>query len=253
MFKRLGRFNQTFIILAALVSGLDVAALSYPEFRSPSAEDAGLNQVAEGFLCSSAITAVISALTAGMLLFQFEGLEKPDRLDLAVAWIPLILMDVAVVEFLVGITCWYSANNVRWRAALMATQLASLIGIAIALSFFMWSQMTEKGGLGKEEREATLARRRVADADREEEPNSTSPWLGETTAKPTNTERVSTQQIETKRDSRGGKPRARRPISTKGDLSDAKVDGEVRGDSLLTAVATEPTLGQSASACCSTS
>ncbi|CVK92415.1 uncharacterized protein FMAN_07311 [Fusarium mangiferae] len=222
VFQRLRRFNQTFIVLAALVSGLDIGALSYQEFRSRGEDDASLNHTAEGFLCSSAITAVISALIAGMLLFQFEGLEKASRLELAVAWIPLTLMDVAIVEFLIGITCWYAANNVRWRGALMATQLTALLGLCIALSAFMWLSMREKGGLGEEERKVTAAERRGVDADREEATQGTESWLGEMTAKSQNeTNQVQRQEAEAENGSGEGKPRARRPISTKTNVANA--------------------------------
>lgn len=73
IFQRVLRFFKTFIILAAVISGLAVAALTFNEFHLA---DSGLIRAAEGFLCSSAITAVVSAVMAMMLLFQFEGSEK---------------------------------------------------------------------------------------------------------------------------------------------------------------------------------
>jgi hypothetical protein len=76
VFQRIQRFYSTFVVLAALISGLAVAALTFSEFHPTSSE---LIKTSEGFLCSSAITAVISAVVATMLLFQFEGLEKPPE------------------------------------------------------------------------------------------------------------------------------------------------------------------------------
>jgi hypothetical protein len=114
-----------FMVLVALISGLTVAALTFSEFHPTSS---GLIQASEGFLFSSAITAVIAAVVATMLLFQFEGLEKPTRRDLAVAWAPLVLVDLSVLEFLLGMVCWYYGKIAYWRGALMATQFCFLNG-----------------------------------------------------------------------------------------------------------------------------
>lgn len=159
VFQRIQRFYSTFVILAALVSGLAVAALTFNEFHSST----GLSLTGEGFLCSSAITGVVSAVLATMLLFSFEGLERASRLDLAVAWSPLVLLDLSVLEFLVGTVCWYVDKNVRWRGAIMATQLAVLLGFTLTLSAWMWFHMSKKGGLGREERESAITQRRGAD------------------------------------------------------------------------------------------
>lgn len=159
VFRRTQRFYSTFAILAALVSGLSVAALAFPEYHSND----GHNQVSEGFFCSSAITSVISAVMGTMLLFSFEGVERACRVDLAVVWMPLILLDLSIVEFLVGMVCWYWDNNARWRGALMAAQLAVLLGFTIILSIWIWFQMSKSGGLGREEIEAAAANRRGAD------------------------------------------------------------------------------------------
>jgi len=159
VFQRIQRFYSTFVVLSALVSGLALAALTFPEFH-PSI---GISQVGEGFLCSSAITSLLAAVMATMLLFVFEGVERATRMDLAVAWSPLVLLDISIIEFLIGIVCWYCGKNVRWRGALMATQLVGLLGICIALSLWMWSHLVKKGALGREEREASATQNRTAD------------------------------------------------------------------------------------------
>lgn len=159
VFQRMQRFYNTFVILAALVSGLAIAALTFPEFR-PST---GLSQVGEGFLCSSAITAVLAAVMASMLLFQFEGLERATRLDLAVSWMPLAFLDLSIIEFLIGVVCWYWGKNEHWRGALIATELFCLLGVCAWQSAWMWIRLSTKGGLGIEERQAAVAHRRGAD------------------------------------------------------------------------------------------
>jgi hypothetical protein len=84
-----------FMVLVALISGLTVAALTFSEFHPTSS---GLIQASEGFLFSSAITAVIAAVVATMLLFQSEGLEKPTRRDLAVAWASYAAMNDSIAS-----------------------------------------------------------------------------------------------------------------------------------------------------------
>lgn len=161
VFQRVQRFYSTFIVLSALVSGLALAALTFPEFH-PST---GGIHIAEGFLCSSAITSLLAAVIATMLVFVFEGVEQATRTDLAVAWLPLVLLDVSIIEFLVGIVCWYCGNNIHWRGALMATQLVGLLGVCIALSLWIWFHLLKKGALGKEEREATVKPQATAPRD----------------------------------------------------------------------------------------
>ncbi|WQF84252.1 hypothetical protein CDEST_09266 [Colletotrichum destructivum] len=159
VFQRLLRFYNTFVVLAALVSGLAVAALTFPDFHPSS----GPSQVGEGLLCSSAITAVLSAVMATMLLFAFEGIERASRMDLAVAWSPLVLLDISILEFLVGMTCWYCGKNVPWRGALMAVQLTWLMGFCVVLSIWVWFHLSRKGGLGVAERQVATEQRRAAD------------------------------------------------------------------------------------------
>jgi hypothetical protein len=98
--RRIHRFYKTFVVLAALISGLAVAALTFNEFHPTNS---GLIRVSEGFLCSASITAVVLAVATTMLLFQFEGVGKITRLDLAIAWSPLVLLDCSIVELFVGV------------------------------------------------------------------------------------------------------------------------------------------------------
>jgi hypothetical protein len=70
------------------------------------------------------------------------------------AWVPLILLDISVMEFLVGLVCWYLDRNVSWRGLLLGIQFVALTAFCIVISFSVWSLLNAKGGLGKEEREA---------------------------------------------------------------------------------------------------
>lgn len=122
--------------------------LTFDEFHPTPAP---LARVAEGFLSGSALTAVIIVMLATMLLFRFEGHEGPTRKDLAIAWTPLILLDLAIVEFLLGFVFWYASKNTKWRTGMTATQLAILLSLSIWAAIWMWTTMSVKGGLGREE------------------------------------------------------------------------------------------------------
>jgi hypothetical protein len=96
-------------------------------------------------------------------LFRFEGLETATRIDLVLAWSPLVLLDVAVVEYVLGLVLWYSGKNNSWRTVLMSAQTVVLLLYSICMALWMWHSMSGKGGLGREEIQAAAERKRVAD------------------------------------------------------------------------------------------
>jgi hypothetical protein len=160
VFQRLCRFYKSLNVVAALVAGLSLAILTFNEFHPTQSS---LARAAEGFLCSSAMTAVISVMISTMLLFRFEGQEVATRRDLALAWFPLIMLDLAIVEYLFGLLLWYNGKNNEWRKALMSSQMGFLLLFSIVVAIWMWQTMSNKGGLGKEEIQAVASGRRVAD------------------------------------------------------------------------------------------
>lgn len=159
IFQRLTRFYDTFNVISTLLAGTSVAVLAFGEF----VEDAALIKAAEGCLTSASLTSIISVVIAIMLHFRFEGYEMPTRLDLAVAWIPLVMLDIAIVEFLLGLLLWYAAKNNMWRTALMTSQFAALIIGTSVIAVWMWNTMSVKGGMGKIEYEAVRGEHRTAD------------------------------------------------------------------------------------------
>ena len=69
-----------------------------------------LAQVAEGLLCSSTMTAIISVILSTMLQFTFEGRETATRKDLVIAWSPVLLLDLCIGEYLLALVFWYSGD-----------------------------------------------------------------------------------------------------------------------------------------------
>lgn len=158
VFQRIQQFYSIFIGLAALVSGLAIGALKSPKLDQSATS---LTQISDAFFCSSALTAIVSTVVGTMLLFYFEGQQGTTGMDLIVAWTPLVLLDVSIIELLIGIACWYSGHNVYWRGVLMASQLAGLLGFCIALSIWMWFRMSQQGE--EKEGNTTTIQKHVAD------------------------------------------------------------------------------------------
>ena len=148
VFKRLQRFYSIFNVLAALISGLSLATMTFDEFHPtiiPAARSA------EALLCSSAMTATCCAMLSTMLMFRFESHDAATRKELAVAWLPLVLLDLAIVEFLIGLMVWYGTKAEAWRWGLVAGNLTVLLGVCVVVAVWMWRTMSVKGGLGLEE------------------------------------------------------------------------------------------------------
>ena len=73
------------------------------------------------------------------------------------------MLDVSVVEFLLGLLLWYAAKDNVCRRALLTSQYVALVLGTSILAVWMWYTMSLKGGLGKIKYEAVREQNRVAD------------------------------------------------------------------------------------------
>jgi hypothetical protein len=142
MVQRMNLFYKLFVCLAALISCLAVGALTLSEFHPTNSQFA---EVAEGCLCSSATTAVIAAVAATMLLFHFEGHKNITRVELAVAWSPLMLLDLAIAEFTVGMASWYCGKKSGRGGVFMTIYTAVLLSFCFLVSSWMFGKWQNKG------------------------------------------------------------------------------------------------------------
>jgi ABC-type xylose transport system permease subunit len=113
--------------------------------------ETALQRLAEGFLVSSASTAVIAAMLGTMLLFRFQGRENASHKELAIAWSPLIILDWSILTFLVGIVAWYVDKSNGWRGSLIAASTAFCLAFCTWMAVDMWFAIKQPGGLGREE------------------------------------------------------------------------------------------------------
>lgn len=80
-----------------------------------------------------------------------------------IAWSPLVLVDIVILEFLVGIVLWYAGKNSTARGSILSSQLAFLLVLVMTMAVWMWTAMSVRGGLGEEEAKSTNNKQRVAD------------------------------------------------------------------------------------------
>ncbi|KAJ5472133.1 hypothetical protein N7539_008702 [Penicillium diatomitis] len=73
-----------------------------------------------------------------MAPFQFEEPSDIVRRDMAIAWSPLVLPALSIIEMLVGMVCWYSSKTRRGNGAWMAIYSAVLLSFGIGLSAWIF-------------------------------------------------------------------------------------------------------------------
>jgi hypothetical protein len=143
-----------------LISGLGVATLTLDEFHPCTTLMA---RSAEAFLCSSVMCAVILAMLSAMPLFLFEGHKTATCKDLSIAWPTPVLLDWAIVYFLLGLMPWYADKSDRWRELVSCGGVVcSLLAITTSIVVWMWQDMSRGGGLDAEEWPKVAATARAA-------------------------------------------------------------------------------------------
>jgi hypothetical protein len=123
---------------------LSCASLSVTSFGGYRLEaSSGLLAVSSGLLTSAVITAVVTLLVTAMLLVHFEDCDEPGRYECAAAWLPVVLIDIVITEFLVGLVVRCHATLGFWPAALMDFELAALMCVSSLVTFHMWRAMDQ--------------------------------------------------------------------------------------------------------------
>jgi len=156
VFKRLILYYEKNLnVISALVAGVSIGTLTFPEFHPSDSPTSSLINISEAFLVSSTSASTISIMLATMLMFRFEGHNSASRADLALMWVPLVLLDWGIVGFLVGMLTWYTAKSggVIGRVKGQLAFVGVLMSLAIVVSVRMYGFMRGTGGLGREETE----------------------------------------------------------------------------------------------------
>ncbi|KAJ6436736.1 Sugar transporter STL1 [Purpureocillium lavendulum] len=91
-------------------------------------------------------TAVFVTVVSIMLSFVCRSGEEPTKTDTAVAWLPVVLMDLAVVEFLSGLAVWTFATHTPLRSTVLGLYLAILLGGTVTLAIWIWAVTAMSSG-----------------------------------------------------------------------------------------------------------
>ncbi|KAH7377186.1 hypothetical protein B0T11DRAFT_273732 [Plectosphaerella cucumerina] len=76
-------------------------------------------------------------------------LSRAWPVDRAVAWLPVVLVDLTVLEFLVGLVAWYNANFGCWPAAMMSGQLGAMVLMSSFVAVYMRRMIHQDGSAGR--------------------------------------------------------------------------------------------------------
>lgn len=136
---RLTQFYWFFVLLGALLCGFAIATQG---FVDPYPQTTA-GQASEGLLCSSTLTSLVCVIITTMLLFHHEDTKEVKRIDLALAWTPVILLDISLIELLIGITCWYWGKNKHWQGTILALELFGLLSWCVGISAWIWCRTSQ--------------------------------------------------------------------------------------------------------------
>lgn len=134
--KRLQQPYNTIQIMAIFLSCVSTFLLSFDTPR----EEASLRMldVSAGLPTSAAMTAVVALAIIAMLSFHFRRGDTTGRYDGAVVWLPVILIDIVIIEFLVGLGVRHSAKPGFWPGPIMGCELDIMITISLLVAFYVW-------------------------------------------------------------------------------------------------------------------
>lgn len=145
VFHRLLQYYDDFNAFAATLGIMSLTAMVFGVLQ---VEDMGVrSQTACRLLISATITSIAAIAFATMLQFTHEGCKQPSRTGKVLAWAPLVLLDIVIVEFSTGIILWYTDKYPTWIATSVGVELSVLLGGLLTVAIWAWITMSEPGGL----------------------------------------------------------------------------------------------------------
>ncbi|KAJ4177108.1 hypothetical protein NW755_014040 [Fusarium falciforme] len=132
VFRRLLQYYDDFNTFAATLGVMSLTAMVFGVLQ---AEDMGVR------------SQIASVASATMLQFTFEGCKQPSRMGKILAWTPLAMLDLVIIEFSAGVILWYTDKYPTWIATSVGVELSVLLGGLITMAIWAWITMSEPGGL----------------------------------------------------------------------------------------------------------
>lgn len=140
--NRLKQSYPTFDVIAMFKGCASLFVISFGDYRHEASP--GLRDVLAGLLTSALMTAVVALLVTAMLLVYFQYCDAPGSYESVVAWLPVVLVDIVIIEFLIGLVVRCQATMGVWPAALMGCELAVLMAVSSMVVFHLWRTMNQK-------------------------------------------------------------------------------------------------------------
>ncbi|KAH6871726.1 hypothetical protein B0T10DRAFT_466533 [Thelonectria olida] len=138
MFDRVLRFYRAFDIIAAFPAIIALVIMVFGGLRDHQKADMAHALVL--LLASAVVTSIIAITLSKILLFKFERNQHLAERRSTSIWLPTILVDISIVEVLVGFVFWIANSYAIWVAILIGVEaLVLLIGI-IALAWKIWKE-----------------------------------------------------------------------------------------------------------------
>ncbi|RTE68039.1 hypothetical protein BHE90_017584 [Fusarium euwallaceae] len=96
----------------------------------------------------------LTAMVFGVLQAEDMGVrsqiaccKQPSRMGKILAWTPLAMLDLVIIEFSAGVILWYTDKYPTWIATSVGVELSVLLGGLISMAIWAWITMSEHGGL----------------------------------------------------------------------------------------------------------
>ncbi|KAH8691918.1 hypothetical protein BGW36DRAFT_362945 [Talaromyces proteolyticus] len=136
IFRRLHHSSSAILTLAVFSSAMAVGAMIFNEAQ---ATRSSFRFVADGLLGSSTQTGIIAAATTIMMKFQCESHAPVTGMDHGGIWVPIGLLDISVIEFVVGFVLCNWDDNDHWGSQLTGFHLFILLFVIIFLTLQVWA------------------------------------------------------------------------------------------------------------------
>lgn len=136
-FERLTKLHQRIWVLASLIALLSTLMLSRPLYSGKPNFHPTLGPALHSM---SLVTAVLSGMISLMLEFYCDSLLTPTEVERVIMWAPVILLDVAIVEFIAGVSSSSLTSASPTSQGIFGWYVKGLIFVCICLTVYLSNQ-----------------------------------------------------------------------------------------------------------------
>ncbi|KAH7113685.1 hypothetical protein B0J13DRAFT_574282 [Dactylonectria estremocensis] len=138
VFDRVLLFYRTFDIIAAFPAIVASVLIAFGGFQDH--QKTAIGQIVVLLLASSMVKSIIALTLAKMLLFKFEGQQSSTERKTLILWLPTILVDISIIEVLVGLVFWIANGYPIWVSLLIGVEAFAFMFGTMTLAWKMWME-----------------------------------------------------------------------------------------------------------------